>query len=199
MQYYLCMHKNKGLNQIAEIITGYTFRGPIHEEPGSSLSVLQAKNIREDILIDDVELTKTSVDTSHTKAFVQNDDIVIGSRGIFKAGIVRSNKQILAASSVYLLRIKDKSVALPGYLAIYLNSVAGQKNLYPCLTTGTIRTLLKRDLENIQIPLPSIDRQKQIIQLDDNIRGQARLLSRKILAQKNIINGILKQLERSSS
>jgi len=75
--------------------------------------------------------------------------------------------------------------------------VAGQRNLYPCLTAGTIRTLLKRDLENIQIPLSSLDQQKQIIRLDENIRGQARLLSRKISVQKNVINGILNQLERS--
>ncbi len=191
------MQKYKRLSQLAEVITGYTFRGPIHTEPGSSLFVLQAKNIREDILIDDADLTKTSVETSHTKAFAQNGDIVIGSRGIFKAGVVRSDKQILATSSVYLLRIKSEGAVLPEYLAIYLNSVAGQRNLYPCLTAGTIRTLLKRDLENIQIPLSSLDQQKQIIRLDENIRGQARLLSRKISVQKNVINGILNQLERS--
>ncbi len=189
----------KTLNQITEIITGYTFREAIHGEPNSALLVLQAKNLKDDMFIDDLVLTKTNIVTSHTKAFAQTGDVAIGSRGVFRAGVIKSDKQILAASSVYLLRINDKSSVLPEYLATYLNSISGQRNLSQFLTSGTIRTLLRKDLENIRIPVPPFEKQKQIIGLDQNIREQTALLNRKITAQKNIVGGILNQLERSPS
>ena len=191
------MQNRKGLSQIAEIITGYTFRAPIREGVENGLSVLQAKNIKDDVLNDESEFVKASLDTSHTRAFAQDGDVVIGARGIFKACVVRSKSKILAASSVYLLRIKNENLVFPEYLSIYLNSVTGQRNLSQFLTAGTIRSLLKKDLEIINIPVPSVEKQKQIIELARSVRLQAQLLNRKLAIQKNIVNSILNQLERS--
>lgn len=185
----------KSVSKIAEIITGYTFRGPIQETKGG-LFLLQAKNVKEILINDETELIRTNVDTSHTKAFTQDGDIAIGSRGIFKACVVRSKNKILAASSVYLLRIKDKKILLPEYLVTYLNSISGQRNLSQFLTAGTIRSLLKKDLEIINIPIPSTEKQNQIIKLDQNVRLQAHLLNQKIVVQRKFVNSILNQLER---
>lgn len=193
------MRINKSLNQIVEIIAGYTFRGAIEKDPNGAVFVLQAKDIREDLFLDDAKLIKTTIATSHTKAFVQTGDVVISSRGFFRAAVFKTDQTVLAASSIYLLRIKNSAVLLPEYLAIYLNSVAGQRNLSQFLTTGTIRSLLKKDLEKISVPVPSIEKQKQIIRLDENVRQQALLVNRKVTAQKNVLNGILNQLERSPS
>lgn len=189
------MQNHKNLNQIAAIIAGYTFRTPIKMIPQSSLFILQAKNITEDSLIDESALTQAHVDTSHTKAFVESGDVAIGSRGVFRAGVIQTNKKVLAASSVYLLRIKDKTAVLPEYLAIYLNSASGQKKLSQFLTTGTIKTLLKKDLENICIPIPSVEQQRQIIGLDQTLRAQSKLMKQKAKIQKNILMGIFNQLE----
>jgi len=190
--------QNKKISLISEIFAGYTFRVPIKGVIGG-LSVLQAKNITENILIEAAELTRIERNTSHTKAFAQSGDIAIGSRGIFRSGVIRTDHDVLASSSVYLLRIKDKASILPEYLAVYLNSAAGQKKLAHVLTTGTIRTLKKKDLEDIEIPVPSVDRQSHIVRLALNIKTQNELLKRKAAIQKNILHGILNQLEGSPS
>ena len=113
--------------------------------------------------------------------------------------MIRTERTILCASSVYLLRIKENSKILPEYLAVYLNSIPGQRNLSGILTNGTIRTLLKRDLEKISIPIPSVEKQKQLVHLNENIRKQQTHLERKIKLQNNMVSAILNQLERSVS
>ncbi|RKY35520.1 MAG: hypothetical protein DRP78_05395, partial [Candidatus Omnitrophota bacterium] len=64
------MQNKTKIKHIGDIIAGYTFRGAIQEYPDSSLFVLQAKNIKKDILsIDTSDLVAAACDTSHTKAF----------------------------------------------------------------------------------------------------------------------------------
>jgi len=91
------MQRKMKLKEIADIIAGYTFRGAIISDPEGSLYVLQAKNIKGALVITDEGLTKTSFETSHTNAFVKDGDIVIGSRGVFRSAVVRSEEKIICS------------------------------------------------------------------------------------------------------
>jgi len=196
MQYNRCMQSYYNLAAITNIIAGYTFRSPIREARSGSMYILQAKNIKSGSTIDAEGLTRTEISTSHTNAFVVGGDVAIGSRGVFRAGVIWTERKVLAASSVFLLRVNNKAVVSPEYLAIYLNSIPGQRNIQQFLTNGTIKTLLKKDMSSIKIPIPTVEHQHQIISLDRNVRRQKELLGRKITAQRKLINGVFNQLER---
>lgn len=187
------MYKFQKLKNIANVITGYTFRGAVKEVSGSSLYVLQAKNIKDALFIDDNSLTAAEVDAPQTKAFVEDGDIVMGARGNFHSAIIKSSKKILAASSVYLLRVRKEDI-FPEYLAIYLNSSMCKKSLWSLTTEAAIKVILRKDLENIKISVPPIEQQKKIIALYKNITEQGKLLSKKIKIQKNIMNGIFQKI-----
>ena len=106
------MGKEIKLRNIAEVINGYTFRSAINEDFKSSLYVLQAKNIKDDLILDDSLLVRSAYETSHTKAFVRNGDVAIATRGFFRSAVVLSKKTILASSSVYLLRLKEENFVI---------------------------------------------------------------------------------------
>ena len=189
------MQNKTKIKYIGDIITGYTFRGAIQEYPDSSLFVLQAKNIEKDTLSINVsDLVAAVCDTSHTKAFIKPNDVVISNKGVFRSAVVRSNKKILASSSVYILRVKDTKLVLPEYLALYLNSPIGQQKLNHLMTGAAIKYILRKDIENINIHLISLEDQRKLVDFYYNISTQINLLERKCDIMKNIVNGTLNKI-----
>lgn len=184
----------KCLKEISEIIAGYTFREALQNDPNGEIQVLLAKNINDDGSINHSELTRINFSLPRTNAFTKKDDVLLSSRGIFRAGVLDEEiKNAIAASSLFILRIKNKNI-LPHYLSIYLNSEAGQNSIQKILTGSTIKTILRGALENLSIPIPSLAVQKMIIEISDNWRKREKLLNRKIDLDKNIAEGTIKQL-----
>lgn len=200
IRYKVCMYKLLKIYDIATITSGYTFREAISVARGSGTSVVQAKNIRKDDLrIDGNLLVRVEDEEYRTNAYIQKDDVVIGARGVFRAGVIRFAHKALAASSVYILRIVDQKQMLPEYLAVFLNSSFGQKQLTQRLTTGTIKSLRKNDLAEIILPLLPIDQQKNIVNLYQNIEQQSALLHKKLDVYKNLSTGVFNLIEKEKS
>jgi restriction endonuclease S subunit len=193
MQYKGSMH-NKSLKEISEIIAGFTFREALKNDSNGETQVLLAKNINVDGTINYPELTRINLVAPRTNAFVAKNDVLLSSRGIFRAGVFdKEAKNIIAASSLFILRIKDSNV-IPEYLSIYLNSEAGQNSIQKILTGSTIKTVLRGALEDLSIPVPSLAVQKTIIEISVNWQKRQTLLNQKINLSKNIAEGAIKQL-----
>jgi restriction endonuclease S subunit len=183
----------KKLSEIASISSGYAFRGSIDDNPKGNILVLQAKNIstNQDV-VDTSELVTISDKTLRAPYFVSRNDILLVSRGAgagsFRAATFTSEtSNVMPSSSLHIIRIKDVTV-LPKYLCLYLNSNEGQKELSQIVTGATIQSILVSNLQNLQIPAPSVQTQKLIIALHENIFLQERILKRKQEIQKVLAN-----------
>jgi restriction endonuclease S subunit len=186
--------QSKCLKEISEIIAGYTFREALKSDPRGETQVLLAKNINDDGSINYPELIRVNLTLPRTNAFITKNDVLLSSRGVFRAGVfVKEPEGIIAASSLFILKIKDKNV-LPKYLSIYLNSEAGQNSIQKILTGSTIKTILRGALEELSIPVPSLAIQKMIIEISDNWQEREKLLNRKIDLSKSITEGTINQL-----
>lgn len=186
------MHKK--LSQIADISSGYTFRGPIENDPKGDIFVLQAKNISPNQeVVETGDLTLFSGKSLRTPYFLQYNDILLVSRGSgagsFRSAVFASNEmRVMPSSSVHVIRIKDVT-ALPKYVCLYLNSTDGQKALSQIVTGASyIQSILVKNLNDFEIPLPPVHTQKSIIALQENITEQERIHKRKQEIQKTIIN-----------
>lgn len=180
------MEAKKDLKDIAEVIAGYSFRTALRGKDNASLFVLQAKNILENSIVDEENLDGIDFENYRSKAVVKKGDVVISSRGSFRAGSVSLEaKDIIAASSVYILRLKKETV-LPEYLAIYLNSLEGQRQLIESATGAAIKAILKKDLENISVVVPSIEKQEKIIRLYHTSKKLQKALAKKMNLISNI-------------
>ncbi len=192
VQYTLYMQKK--LSQLATIVSGYTFRGSIENDPNGDIFVLQAKNIQMSQDIDDVsDFTTISDKSLRNPYFLQYNDILLVSRGSglgsFRSAVFISNEpNVMPSSSVHVIRIHDVTV-LPKYISLYLNSEVGQKALSQIVTGASyIQSILVKNLIDFEILIPPIHIQKSIISLHENITDQERILKRKQELQKNIIN-----------
>lgn len=180
------MEAKKELKDIVEVIAGYSFRTALQGKENASLFVLQAKNILDNSTVDEKNLDGIDFENYRSKAIVKKGDVVISSRGSFRAGSVSlESKNIIAASSVYILRLKKETV-LPEYLAIYLNSSDGQKQLIESATGAAIKAIRRNDLGNISVVVPSIETQEKIIRLYHTSKKLQKALIRKMNLISNI-------------
>lgn len=180
--------------EISEIIAGYTFRKALINDPNGDTQVLLAKNINSYGDINYSELPRINLTLPRTNAFIRRNDVILSSRGIFRAGtFYKEMENTIASSSLFILRIRDNAV-IPEYLSIYLNSEAGQNSIQKILTGSSIKTILRGALENLSIPIPSLKVQKLIIEISDNWQKREKLLNQKINLSKNIAEEVIKQL-----
>lgn len=188
------MEIKKDLKDIAEVIAGYSFRTAIQGKEDASLFALQAKNILDGSTVDENNLDGIDFENYRSKAIVKRGDVVVSSRGSFRAGSVSSkSKNIIAASSVYILRIKNEGV-LPEYLAIYMNSIEGQKQLIESATGAAVKAIRKNDLENISVVVPRVETQEKIIRLYHTGKKLQEALIKKAKLINNVIEVVINKL-----
>ncbi len=182
------------LGKIAEIVSGYTFRGSIENDPKGQIFVLQAKNIsvNQDIL-NTADLIAISEKSIRNPYFLEYNDILLVSRGSgagsFRSTVfVSDDTNVMPSSSVHVIRIKDV-IVLPKYVCLYLNSLEGQKALAQIVTGASyIQSILIKNLIEFEIPVPPIHIQKSIIALNENMQEQEKVYDRKQEIYKTIIN-----------
>lgn len=186
---------NQKIKDVCDIFVGYTFRGAIVEENGGDMFVLQAKNIKSGEYISSVNNFSKIFSDKYSKAEkVKYNDVVIVSRGSglgsFKSAVFKYHaNNIIASSSVLIIRVKSEKV-LPEYLSLYLNSETGQTILLQVSSGSAFKTLIRRNLEEVNIPLPSIKEQQDIVDLCENIMQQENIMLQATEIKKRIMNGI---------
>ncbi|MDO8592737.1 MAG: restriction endonuclease subunit S [bacterium] len=185
---------HKRIKDISEVIFGYTFRSTLKEQADGDVLVLQARNIIEDIIIKNSDLIKVDLGNNRTNALAKNNDVVLSSRGSFKSAVIQIDSgTVVAASSVYLLRLKTDKV-LPEYLAIYLNSNFAQRQINEKITGVVINAMLKKDVEELEIIIPSLETQKKAVTIYFNNLRHQKLLRQKQLLTNQINQELINQL-----
>ncbi len=184
----------KQIKDISDVILGYTFRSSLKEQADGDVLVLQARNISEDIIIKDSDLMRVNLGNNRTNALAKNNDVVLSSRGSFKSAVIQTDSgTVVAASSIYLLRLKTNEV-LPEYLAIYLNSNFAQKQINERITGVVINAMLRNDVKELKIIIPSLEVQKKIITIYFNGLSHQKLLRQKQLLTNQINQELINQL-----
>ena len=162
------------LSQLFEISTGYTFRDAIETLDRGNVGIVQAGDVNSAQMA-----SVPRVDFTNERHMLQAGDLLISSRG---RTIARTVTQVLlpavAASSVFVLRPTSDSID-SRYVAQYLNSKSGQLALSKLTSGATIRTINKRELSELDIPIVSTAQQATLHQLGESIAEQQRILQLK--------------------
>jgi restriction endonuclease S subunit len=172
------------IQDFSQIIPGYTFREAIESNKNGNAYVVQARNVKQDKSIKDItDLTRIEFQTLRSSSFVKKNDVLLLSRGMgagtFRAGTYQANdNNVIAASSVHIIRITSSHI-LPHYLSLYLNSFEGQKAIEKSATGVHLQSVTRVGLADIEIPVPSIEQQQLLIQLNNNINEQHEITARK--------------------
>lgn len=179
------MSRTLRLSEIATIQSGYSFRVKVVSVDGGSLGVVQAKDIN-GLYVDEDGIAK--INQPYAESRIQKTgDVLLTSRGSFRAGVSKFIKPTIASSSLFTIRLTSEDV-LPEYLAIYLNSEPAQYYFSLNAKGATIQSLAITDLQNLNVPIVPLASQRIIIDLQQNVESQRNILNRK----QDIINQVLK-------
>lgn len=176
----------KKLKQIADIRTGYQFRGKIAPDPEGLYPVIQIRDFDENGHLQKDGLIRTNLGGDVRKHLVYKDDVLFLSRGQKNNAVLLSDTfdNTVVASYFFVLKIKSDDV-LPEYVAWYINQPTAQKYIYNRARRGTHMPVVPlSELEDLKLDMPDIETQKKILELN-------RLLDRE--------NALLKELQNKRS
>ena len=130
------------------------------------------------------------------KHLLKDGDVLFAAKGTknFAAVFENHNEPSVASTSFFVIRPTDNKV-LPQFLAWFLNNHTTQTLLKGQAIGTSIPSISKQVLENLEIPVPEIKKQKAIVEIS-KLRNKEKSLKQKIETlrekqiQQQIINAI---------
>lgn len=133
-------------------------------------------------------------DHSHVESFIADDvlkvdnlakkgDILIRLREPNIAVYIDNNYEDLVISSLMAVIRTNTEEILPQYLAFYLNSDFIRSQLLQDVTLGAIKMIKVSDIQNLEIVVPSIQKQRLLINTIDTFNKEEVLLE-SLIAEK---------------
>lgn len=170
----------KKLEEIANVASSHTFRARLEHHPGGSVYVLQLRDVRlgKNIVWEDVLRIK---DFPGGKHLLEPSDLLFSMRGSnYSAFFLPEVKSPTVASSQFFrirIKITEPQLILPDFLAWQLNQRPA-KAYYAAKETGsTVRSIRMSEIRAMQIVIPTIERQRELLSLDEKIMGHNKLLN----------------------
>jgi hypothetical protein len=166
------------LRDLADVRAGYPFRGRVVHEHEGDLAVVQMKDIGEVAgLTPHGCLRINSRSVNPDRHLLQRGDVLIQSRGQkFPAAVVDQPIFGIAALGLYVIR--PTATATPEYLAWFLNLPRTRAALRGIARGTHIPFLSASDLREVEVPLPPLETQRRIAQIEQLRRRERQLADR---------------------
>jgi hypothetical protein len=159
---------------------GSPFRERIVHEPGGAYRVVQGKDVGTDGALNLESMARIAdVPGKGPADVLRVGELVLQTRGLsYRAAVVpHDTPPMVAAGSLFILRPHPDRVS-PEYLVFFLNLPATQAVLRQSATGSTIPNLRRSAVEEVQVPLPSLSDQQQLVALGGLVRRQAEIEER---------------------
>ncbi|MCY4131522.1 MAG: restriction endonuclease subunit S [Nitrospira sp.] len=151
------------LKDVALLSMGTNFRSH-HDAAGpDDLFVVQMKDLdTTSVKIETLE--KLTLKPPRNVTFLKPADIIFRSRGRTTTAVTvpRNIGKAILSAPLFLIRVKDTSSVLPGYLCWYINQTPAQRFLYQRTEGSALKMISLKHLGDLEIPLPALDVQSKI-------------------------------------
>lgn len=155
------------IEDIADIQTGYVFRGRLQETEGGNVQVIQNKDLADGHLNLD-SLSTVSIPDRGKQWRVRKGDIILRTRGTDAAvAVIRQDppRDTIAAAPLMVIRVTDTAKADPAFVAWQMAQPAAQEYLQLRAQGTSIRTISKAVVAKMPLELPAADRQQTVAEI----------------------------------
>lgn len=187
------------LKDIALVQMGLSFRSRIEPDADGNVAVIQMRDLTEDNKLDYRTLTTVNINGIDERHLVECKDLVFRSRGRTTTAAIIDQEpgQAVVAAPLFLIRATSEKV-LPEYLYWFINLSSSQAFLHS-RATGTAMTMVgKSALDALEIPLPNLETQKQIVTLADLLNEEQRLMRALVEQKEKLVKAIQMRLATES-
>jgi hypothetical protein len=184
------------LANIAEIDSGYHFRGRIENDPEGPIAVIQSKDFGDDLRLKVEGVTRVDLEEHPTpSSMVSTGDVLFLSRGNrpWAATVGELPAPAIVPSSFYIVRVNAKRVR-PAYLAWFINQPKTQIELRTMMRGTNISFISKLEFQDLRISLPPLEVQDQIVELAQLSEQEQRLLQELGARRKTLIDAVCMDL-----
>lgn len=180
------------IKDIATIQTGF-FAKPVSK---GEVAYLQAKHFDQSGELAEKLYPDLDLDSRIEKHLLREGDVLFAAKGSknFAAWYENDKMPAVASTSFFVVRLNDENI-LPGYLTWFLNHSGTQTLLKAQARGSSIASISKVVLAELEIPIPSIQKQELILRIfklrnkERNLKQQIENL-REIEIQNLLINTI---------
>ena len=185
--------KTYNLDYVCGIRFGY------HATPKATgaITYLQIRHFNDDGQLADQSTELIDLDEKSSAHLLQEGDVLFVGKGtrLFAWQYDSTLGPLVASSTFFVLRA-DKTKVLPSYLTTILNDPAIKAHLQHLGAGTNIFSIRKSELGAVELPIPSMERQKKISAMADLYQKEIRLtqqvLEQKQLLFKDVLSSLLK-------
>lgn len=186
----------KPLRDFATVNSGHTFRGQVEHAPPGLVHVVQMAQTTQSVLsaaqgdLPTIELEGRSLQNR-----LRPGDVLFRTRGASNlAVLVEAIPDLtVALSPLVIIRSRDQTLLDPGYLHWVLNSEALREDIDREARGTIIRMVGAKSLQDLQIPLPPIARQRDIAAVARMARQEHELEARLRARRQQFVEQVLWQ------
>jgi restriction endonuclease S subunit len=174
--------KSAPLRSIATIAAGHPIRDAVRDIPGAETAVVQIKNVDAGAGIDWSTVVHTELTGRKQPDWLQTGDVLFAARGQRNVAVwVESPPpKTVCSPHFFLIRIRDSNAVLPEFIAWQMNLPKAQQYFAQSATGSFITSIRRQVLENLEVAIPSLDRQLLLVRF-------ARLVQR----EKEVLGGLI--------
>jgi len=174
---------------------GYPFRSRLELDNKGNVSVIQMKDITENGQFDSSNLTRINLNHVEERHLIKIGDIVLRSRGqTNKCALVDKDVGVAVVTApLLIIRVSSDSV-LPAYLYWYINQSTAQNYLTSHSRGTPVPMISKQVIEQLPVPVPSLECQQKIIDLKEMAEKEQGLLKKLAAKREQYLSQILMQL-----
>jgi restriction endonuclease S subunit len=183
------------LKKIVNIQSGFSFRSRLESMQTGSVAVIQMKDLTSSNQVCCDEFVRVDMETPKAHHLVRPGDLIFRSRGLINNSALLVDDPGNAVLAAPLLRIRlTSNLVLPEYLNWYISQLPAQSYLASCSSGTALKMISKQSLENLEVFVPSIARQRLVVEMATLAAQEQRILKALTEKRNQYISSKLLQL-----
>jgi type I restriction-modification system DNA methylase subunit len=177
----------KTLGEVCNFQNGYSFKSTDYEKQNdTNIGILQIKSIQNGF-IDENKIMEYIQENKKYKTFeIQKGDILIGLTGTFKIGLYNLDKKSYLNQRV--CKITAKPCVIQKYIYYWYLCCDIESEILKIAKGTAQANISTNEISNIKIPIPSLERQQEIVKYLDFIYEKANKTSNEKIAELKQLN-----------
>lgn len=182
------------IKAVADIFTGYQFRGKVSASEDANVTVIQIKDVDDQLVVHTADLVPVKIDNPEPY-LVSQGDVLFLSRGHrqYATVVTEPVRDTIVTGYFFILRPKA-SVIRSSFLAWTINQFEFQEALRPFVRGSHIPLVSKSDFRDIAIRVPPLVVQDRIMDFQSLFDRENQLLAAIQARRQRLVQAVSQQL-----
>lgn len=186
------------VKELATVQMGYSFRSRLEAVEDGGVAVIQMKDLRDDNTVDCGALVMIGMDDVKRHHLARRGDLIFRTRGLLTTSAILLDDpgQAVVAAPLLRIRVIEPQAVLPEYLNWYIGQRDAQIFLAGRARGTAQRMIGKQAIEELEVALPTREKQKAIVELASLVAREQTLLHSVAERREQYISTVLMRLAK---